>query len=347
MRRGGGVLRALRNAALCGAAVLGTATLLRVATAPTPAAGPRAEYARTHPEAYDTLIVGSSRTARALSPEVFDRAMAERGAPTRSYNLGLAGLWPPEDGYLIERTLAGRELPLRFLVVECNPIRLFLTPEYRGTARAVYWHDAARMQILFARAKAQRADERKRKTSGRAIRRALPDLAVHAHHWLWNALRLGRGAELLLAELEQGGVAAGAGTGPRRDGFVPLRPGKPPLAGTALERYRSELAEMPAGAQRLSHGDTESQAELRRKRELAARYGAELVLVAPPVPDRTFAPMPGADLVFLDFSDPARFPELFAPEHRVDSGHLNARGAEIYSRLVGLALGAVMAGPPG
>jgi hypothetical protein len=82
---------------------------------------------------------------------------------------------------------------------------------------------------------------------------------------------------------------------------------------------------------------------LRRKRALAARYGAELVLVAPPVPGRTFVPMPGGDQVFLDFSDPARFPELFAPEHRQDGGHLNARGAEIYSRLVGLALGAIVA----
>ena len=88
--------------------------------------------------------------------------MAERTAPTRSYNLGLAGLWPPEDGYLIERTLAGRALPLRFLVVECNPIRLLLAPEYRDTARAVYWHDATRMRILFARAKARRRPTRRR-----------------------------------------------------------------------------------------------------------------------------------------------------------------------------------------
>jgi hypothetical protein len=336
------VLRALRNAALCGAAVFGTATLLRVATEPTPAAGPRAEFARIHPEAYDTLIVGSSRTARALAPEIFDRAMAEYTEPTRSYNLGLAGLWPPEDGYLIERTLAGRELPLRFLVVECNPIRLFLTPEHRGTARAVYWHDAVRMRILFARAKAQSADATKQKTRGRAIRRALPDLTVHAHHWLWNALRLGRGAELLRGAVENGAPTADA-AGPRRDGFVPMRAAKPPLAGAELERYRSELADMPTGAHRLSHGDTESQAELLRKRALAARYGARLVLVAPPVTGRTFAPLPSADLVFLDFSDPARFPELFAPEHRSDSGHLNARGAEIYSRLVGLALGAIVA----
>ena len=186
------------------------------------------------------------------------------------------------------------------------------------------------------------------KTRGRAIRRALPDLAVHARHWLWNALRIGRGAELLLAALENGGLPPEAAVGPRGDGFVPLRAGKPPLAGAELERYRSELAAMPAGARRLSHGDSESQAELlpqaRPRRALRRRARARRAARRRP---HLRAGAAAADLVFLDFADPARFPELFAPEHRADSGHLNARGAEIYSRLVGRALGAVIAGRPG
>jgi hypothetical protein len=343
MERGAGGLRWLRNALLGAAGLLLTGTLLRVGTFPTPAAGARAEFARTHPDAYDTLIVGSSRTARQLSPEIFDRAMAERRVPTRSYNLGLAGLWPPEDGYLIERTLAGRAIPLRFLVVECNPIRLGLPTESQGTARAVYWHDAARMRILWNRAKAQSADATKKKTRGKAIRRALPALAVHARHWLWNALRLGRGAELLLGALEAHETPLAEAIGPRGDGFRPLRRDRPPIAGAALARYEGELVDTPAGARRFSRGDTESQAELRRKRDLAARYGAELVLIAPPVTGRTFQPLLGDGQIFLDFADPERFPELFAPEHRQDEGHLNARGAEIYSRELGLALGELLA----
>jgi hypothetical protein len=343
MERGAAGLRWLRNAALGAAGLLLAGALLRSATLPTPAGGERAEYARLHPAAYDTLLVGSSRTARQLSPEIFDRAMAERHVPTRSYNLGLAGLWPPEDGYLIERTLAGREIPLRFLVVECNPIRLGLPAEVQGSARAVHWHDTARMRVLWHRAKAQSADATKKKTRGKAIRRALPALSVHARHWLWNSLRLGRGAELLHGALEAREPARDDAIGPRGDGFRPLSPDKPALAGAALAEYEMELADTPAGARRLQRGDTESQAELRRKRELAARYGAELVLVAPPVPGRTFQPLLAPGEIFLDFADPERFPVLFAPEHRQDASHLNVRGAEIYSRELGLALAAILA----
>jgi hypothetical protein len=346
MTRGASGLRWLRNALVAAAGLFLTATLLRVATTPTPAAGVRAEYARTHPASYDTLIVGTSRTARQIAPEVFDRAMAERHAPTRSYNIGLAGLWPPEDGYLIERTLAGREVPLRFLVVECNPIRLGIPDEYQDTARAVYWHDAARMRILWNRAKAQSADEKKQKKRGKAIRRNLPALAVHARHWLWNALRLGRGAELSLDALDARQRPTEA-VGPRGDGYRPIPAHLPDISGRALARYEAELADTPRGADRYQRADTESQVELHRKRALAERYGAELVLVAPPVPGRTFQPLLGDRQIFLDFADPDRFPELFAPEHRLDEGHLNARGAELYSRAVGLALGAILAGRSG
>jgi hypothetical protein len=341
MERGARGARGLRNAAFGAAGLLAAAALLRAAVSPTPAAGPRAAYAHAHPEAYDTLIVGSSRTARQLAPEIFDRAMAERTAPTRSFNLGLPDLWPPEDGYLIERTLAGRERPLRFLVVECNPIRLALPERHEYTARALYWHDAPRMRALVARAAAPPADAADGRP--RAIRPHLPALAVHGSHWLQNALRVGRGAELLRAELDAHEPALDPALGPRRDGYQPLRADLPALDGPALARYERELASTPAGAGRLERGDAESQAELRRKRALAARYGAELVLVAPPVAGRTFEPLPGDGHIFLDFADPLRFPQLFVPEHRRDEGHLNARGAALYSRLVGQALGALVA----
>jgi hypothetical protein len=36
----------------------------------------------------------------------------------------------------------------------------------------------------------------------------------------------------------------------------------------------------------------------------------------------------------LDFSDPARYPELYDPRHRYDSDHLNLAGAEMFSRLL-------------
>ena len=101
-----------------------------------------------------------------------------------------------------------------------------------------------------------------------------------------------------------------------------------------IARYERELADAVARGKPDHYGDSESQAELARKRALARRFGAELVLVAPPTVGAAFAPLPGSGFLFLDFSSPARYPELFAVEHRYDRSHLNREGAVLYSRLL-------------
>ena len=98
--------------------------------------------------------------------------------------------------------------------------------------------------------------------------------------------------------------------------------------------YERELADEIARGKPDHFGDTESQAELARKRALAERFGARLVLIAPPTVGPAFAPLPESGLLFLDFSSPARYPELFAAPHRLDHGHLNHAGALLYSRLL-------------
>lgn len=330
-----------RNALLFAACLLLTASVLRAATSPTPA-GTRAEWAHEHPDAYDTLFVGSSRTARQISPETFDRAMAEQGLATRSFNLGYPSLWPPEDGYLLERTLAGRQVPLRFLIVECNPIRLGVPPELFDTARGVHWHDLARMRVIWRHIVAISGERPQPRSRTGNVRRQLPVIRQHLRHWAWNALRLGRGAELFQAALGPGGERLEA-LGPRGDGYVPHVRARDGIAADARSGYERAVVETPTGAGRLRRGDAESQAELRRKRALAARYAAELILVAPPVTGPTFAPSPDPSQVFLDLSDPLRYPELFAPANRFDAGHLNARGAEVFSRLLARELGAALA----
>ena len=118
--------------------------------APVPAgASERADWLREHGGgSFDTIFVGSSRTFHQIVPSIFDGEMAELGVPVRSFNLGTPGMKPPEDAYVMGRALRGRKAPLRFLVVECNPIHLDIQPEQRGTTRAVYWHDVPRLWAL-------------------------------------------------------------------------------------------------------------------------------------------------------------------------------------------------------
>ena len=130
--------------------------------------------------------------------------------------------------------------------------------------------------------------------------------------------------------------------GPLGDGFHP-REYREPFHGEELEQYRRDLLDAPEQASRIHYGDVASQAEITRKVALAKRLGAHLVLLAPPILGPVFAPLPESGALFLDFSDPRRFPELFAVEHRNDGGHLNPAGSQIYTRLLARAIAAAFA----
>jgi hypothetical protein len=332
--------------AFAGGFALVCAVLTRLVP-PVPAgASARADWLREHGAPFDTIFIGSSRTFHQLIPAVFDRAMAEQGVQVRSFNLGTPGMKPPEDAYVIGRALRGREAPLRFLVVECNPIHLDIQPEQRGTTRAVYWHDVPRLRALWQRVWARPALAPEANLGPLAVGNNLVEFSVHLGPWLWNAARVGRGAHLVeraLAARDRPGSGKSV-VGPLGDGFFP-REYREPFHGEELESYRRELAAtLDDGDSRLHYGDVASQAEIARKVALAERLGARLVMVAPPILGPVFAPLPESGALFLDFSDPRRFPELFVPEHRNDGGHLNPAGSELYTRLLARRLGSSLAG---
>lgn len=330
----GGVRRSGAAAAAFAAAFVVTCALLGRVLSPPPVGGGKTEWFRDHGEAFDVAFVGSSRTARQLSPSVFDAEMAAAGRPLRSFNLGFPGMRPPEDTVVIERALSRRRAPLALLVVECNPVRLGIPPEDEGTARAVHWHDAARMAVLWRRAFARHVAEPGGRLDPGVVAGHLAELPAHARHFAWNAARLGRGADLLRDLLAAPALrSAGPRLGPRGDGYAPPPAGRS-LAGAKAEAWARSVDEARRRRERRHLADFESQAELARKRALAERHGARLFLVAPPVSGRVFVPGPGVEDAFLDFADPDAYPELFAPEHRRDVGHLNAAGAELYSRLL-------------
>jgi hypothetical protein len=145
---------------------------------------------------------------------------------------------------------------------------------------------------------------------------------------------MGRAPELFEPRLRADLPASpAAGLGPNGDGYDPGR-ARRAMNAAEIAEYEQQLAEEIARGKPGHFGDTESQAELHRKRALAERFGARLVLIAPPTVGAAFAPLPDSGLLFLDFSSPDRYPELFAVEHRFDRGHLNHAGALLYSRLL-------------
>lgn len=297
-----------------------------------PQIGAKLDWLAEHGTEYDTVFIGSSRVHRQIIPDLFDREMEALGVKTNSFNLSGDGMRPPEDEFVLERAFASRKAPLRLLLVECNPIDSSLAEDDAGTARAVYWHDTARTLRIWRKCWSLPAAMSVGSRISRTWKR-LRQLPGHVQHWVWNSVRLGQANEFLRdrifgEDLRSDAKEVGA------DGYHAPKTGERMTGGT-LRTYEKHLAAVLKSPAPKDSEDPESQAAIGWKKSLAERLGGRLVLVSSPfLRPEIFQPASRDGITFLDYSDPARYPELYAPENRRDPGHLNVRGSEIYTRLV-------------
>ena len=297
-----------------------------------PQIGVKLDWLEAHGAQYDTFFIGSSRVHRQIIPDLFDTEMAALGVKTNSFNLSGDGMRPPEDEFVMERAFTGRTAPVRLLLVECNPLESSIADDDAGTARTVYWHDARRMLRLWRNCWTPScAPEPKATRYVSRVWKRLRDFPEHIQHWAWNAGRLGQGNEKIVEMLFGAPKIDGTwkiGT----DGYNAPKTAEL-MSGSALRAYGKDVAAVIKSPPLLDYEDVESQVALAWKKALAEKMGARLVLIGSPYARGTvFAPRDR--IPFLNYSDPAKYPELYAPENRRDPGHLNVRGSEIYTRLI-------------
>jgi hypothetical protein len=116
------------------------------------------------------------------------------------------------------------------------------------------------------------------------------------------------------------------------DGFLPTS-GDGVMRGEALARYEKEYAERQQTPARVVPLRPYSQESLDRMLKLVRKAGAQGVfIVAPTTGELSGHPNPDSGIPTLDFRDMNQYPELFAKEHRTDTAHLNAKGADLYTR---------------
>src|SRR5213078_5314247 len=96
------------NVALCAAAFVCTCLVLH-AFLPPPNSGDvssKLRFFATHKDEFDTIFVGSSRIHNGVAPSIFDQVLAENGIPSRTFNFGGSGMYPPEEFHVLEQILA-------------------------------------------------------------------------------------------------------------------------------------------------------------------------------------------------------------------------------------------------
>ena len=295
------------------------------------------------PDDFDTIFVGSSRIHYQVIPPVFDELANEAGLPTISYNAGVAGMRPAEDGYFLDLLLERPPKNLRWVFIELAGLRLPIGEEKRETMRALYWHDWPRLSLLF-----QRAMLLKPVKSGkrRKVKQTIEELGEPMGHFLdhlalfaRNQTNFGRGtaltSRLLTGAAARRAPVAEAPPDPRA-GWIPT--GRPEeMTGEQLASYQRALDDRRAAPARPDLGDPVSQKALERMIARIEKLGATAVLIVPPTTaKKKFYPLPERErkTITLDFSDIARFPELYENANRLDTDHVNTAGADVFTRVL-------------
>ena len=309
---------------LLGAALL--APLLPVGAEPDARAEIKLAHLRRAGAAYDTLFVGSSRTFRGFSPEVFDAATAAAGAPTRSFNLGVPGSRATEISRLLERVAEIRPGGWRTVFVDPEGFEVLLDEENYLSRPVIDWHDLETTWLV--------CDYIRETQSGSAG--LFGKLRMHAVSCAYRLARVGRALPWVDGWLgiEADPERVEETLGPLRDGYVPQ--GRELKRGfkKELEEYAGRVAELGQA----TPGRPAPQA-LRVFQEIARQIealGARPIFVAQSGlylnGDLVAAAESGALATLLRFDQPERFPDLYEIEARFDSNHLNALGAERFTR---------------
>lgn len=304
-----------------------------------PQAKEKLEWFRAHRGEYTALFLGTSRVRRHIIPSLFDRLAAEQGIEMRSFNLGMDSLAAPEDGYVLDQALAAAPPRLRYVFIELSYFRADFAGQGAETIRSAYWHDWTRTRTVWRQLVSEDwrqikplKKRKKQRWSGWVadVSEWCGLCAAHGRLFLQRFTNLGRGAGWWqkVTGLRPPGDPL-APLGPARDGFIPS---DAVMRGVKLADYQRQLAALPDATSRQLRLGPVPQENLEAMLARVRAHGAEPILFIAPtqagytmLPRREVAPV-------LDFSDPARWPELFDPKYRADAGHLNTEGAELFTR---------------
>ena len=326
-----------------------------VTLAPLPAAAglrSKVEFALEHAGDYDVLFIGSSATMYGLRPGVFSEELERLGHPgVRAFNLGVGGMGSFEAAHVLREVLDEEPARLAWVLYEAplfDPLLWY--PEVRNP-RYVHWHDtrstldAIDGLPLVEAPPAYKQEGYDRDWLGRYDWR----LAVAKEHldlWFWRASALGRGPEIIDELLDWAPEPLPTREDlARHDGWVDIgvdaQPGVRRTHEDFLEK-RGEWADRLAGiaaaeAEARPLADGYDLAALESLLEEVRAAGAQpLLYVAPrglPSPQMAALDAQGSAGEVLRFHLPGRYPELNPIELRWDFSHLNADGAEVWSRL--------------
>jgi hypothetical protein len=372
--------RALRRASrptalilVFGAALWGAARVVNFCLPPIelPVIDEKLAHFAAHKDEYDTLFFGSSRTYRHLLPAQFDAATAAAGMPTKSFNFGIDGMFPPEDGYVLEQLFALKPRNLKRIFIEISFPRNHWSGMDPESTRALHWHDGPRMLQLtsdefrrWAPLRLAYPPQPNASLKPKSWRKAISDsprefgkwwramnekkdglpgqierFSVHVGLFFRRSLGIGRVGELVASYSKAFNprrsrperLIKRTALGPNGDGAFPVQrmETSEPLFQEKFERFKAERLADPAPLRSLSKGH---EADVLGMIALARRHGVKPILYISPevIPCKRY-PETETKVALFDFTEIAKYPELFNTELRIDLSHMNDVGAKLFT----------------
>jgi hypothetical protein len=280
-------------------------------------------FFQEHRDEFDTVFVGSSRIHHQISPAIFDGIMREAGRPTRTFNFGINGMFPPESGYVLERLLSAKPRHLKWVFIELDELEIRRIPKAEATRRSLYWHDWKRTSLVL----------RKILDGGdQGDTRNL--FFFHSALFAKNFTNIGRKIDLSWWSSHLGKKAAPPKTlGRDSDGYVPQIK---KLSAAEAAAYEAGLERAVAQAESRFVSVATEQA-YRQWADEVRKIGATPIFLITPSMAQTklgFRPESGIGGAIMLFNDAKAYPQFYRNEMRFDADHLNGAAAEEFTTLV-------------
>ena len=288
---------------------------------------------RTH---FNTVIFGSSQSYRQINPQKLDYTLGDYN--TSTFNFATAGTGQPEIYFLYEKFLKTiKKDTVKYAVMEISPLK-YTDKVNLYTPKNYYWHTLANLiySIKYTL------------SSNYSLLNKLKYIKLYTHSYL---LKLIKSFRFLF---ESGPIEDPYFLGKNIDGFLPLeKEMQDHPEYIALKKRHNILINKPDSLKDIvklikqyflkkDHKENLNIVHLKRLLyliDISEKKGIHLFFLIPPRwrgLDELLAikeQLPFNHLIEL--ADPQKYPELYAVENHFDIGHLNMKGAGIYTEYLG------------
>jgi hypothetical protein len=243
-------------------------------------------------------------------------------------------MFAPEDAYVLEAILANRPAHLRWVFIEGSMFIQQFEKDDADMVRSMRWHDWQRTRLVsiallsskkggirWKRWLLPQADERER----------LGQVLTHWRLFCMRGLNLGKSGRLLAEWSDERIVPQQGILGRWGDGFH-SSPNERRVTGVEREEFVKALGHRQLDSPRSATLGPAPQQSLGLMIANVRKAGAEpILIVAPTLDPPRLEDASRLDAPLLDFSDVARWKELFDVQDRIDMDHLTLHGAELFT----------------